>query len=65
MVVCVVRDLKENCDMSCMINKDVHGDGSCHMMHLIIYNINNIHTQSHVYMSCDFTTCINPQTGPV
>jgi len=52
-VVCVVRDLKENCDMSRMINKDVHRDGSHHMMHLIIYNINNIHTQAHVYMSCD------------
>jgi len=39
--------------MSRMINKDVHRDGSHHMMHLIIYNINNIHTQAHVYMSCD------------
>jgi len=33
---CVVRD---DGDMSRMINKDVHGDGSRHMMHLIIYNI--------------------------
>ena len=50
--------MKENCDMSHMINKDVHRDGSHHMMHLIIYIPKHMficHVTHHLHQSPDWS----------